>query len=92
MFCTWHAHVEVGEGDFSSGCPFEEVFVSCVGKASPEILFRSQTHQTDQESILISVFKYIYKHKDDPNNFEMSPLLFRAILLICHIHWISTKR
>lgn len=56
MFRTWHAHVEIGERDFSSGRPFEEVFVGCVGEASPEILFWSQTHRTDQEGILISAF------------------------------------
>lgn len=86
MFCTWHAHVKVGECDFSSGRPFEKVFVSCVGKAGPEILFRSQTHRTDQESVLISAFKHIYKHKDDLNYLKMNPISFHVILPISHIH------
>lgn len=88
MFSTWHAHVEIGERDFSSGRPFEEVFIGCVGKASPEILFWSQTHRTDQEGILISAFKiFFYKPKDEQiNNLEINPLLFCVILPISHIH------
>lgn len=76
MLCTWHVYVKVGECDFSSGCPFEEVFVSCVGKAGPEILFWSQTHRTDQESVLISALKHTYKRKDDLNNLKMNPISF----------------
>lgn len=51
--CTWHAHVEVGELDLRTGSPLERVYIRHVGKSTPEVLLRPQTHQTDQEGIFI---------------------------------------
>lgn len=56
---TWHAHIEMSEGDLSFCCPFESMYVFCVGKPCPKILLWSQSHQTNEKSILISEIKYV---------------------------------